>query len=55
MADHRVGTREEWRETREALLVREKEHTRLGDEQYAFETEDDGLQVRLRRHDEYGA
>jgi len=54
MADHKVGTREEWREAREALLAREKEHTRLGDElgrqrrelpwvpvekEYAFETE----------------
>ena len=54
MADHKVGTREEWREAREALLVREKEHTRRGDElasqrrelprvpmekEYAFETE----------------
>src|SRR5438132_12466524 len=29
--NHRVGTREEWRAAREALLTREKEHTRLGD------------------------
>jgi predicted dithiol-disulfide oxidoreductase (DUF899 family) len=29
---HRVGTREEWRAAREELLLREKEHTRLGDE-----------------------
>ena len=29
---HRIGTREEWTVAREALLVREKEHTRLGDE-----------------------
>ena len=29
---HRIGTREEWTAAREALLVREKEHTRLGDE-----------------------
>ena len=28
----RIGTREEWREARERLLAREKEHTRLGDE-----------------------
>ena len=32
MTDHRVGTREEWLAAREQLLVREKEHTRLGDE-----------------------
>src|SRR5205814_3073058 len=32
MADHEVGTREEWLAARERLLVREKEHTRLGDE-----------------------
>jgi predicted dithiol-disulfide oxidoreductase (DUF899 family) len=31
-AGHRIGTREEWAAAREALLVREKEHTRLGDE-----------------------
>jgi len=29
---HRTGTREEWLAAREALLVREKQHTRLGDE-----------------------
>ena len=29
--NHRVGTREEWIAAREALLTREKEHTRLGD------------------------
>jgi predicted dithiol-disulfide oxidoreductase (DUF899 family) len=29
---HRIGTREEWTAAREELLVREKEHTRLGDE-----------------------
>ncbi len=29
---HRIGTREEWTAAREALLVREKELTRLGDE-----------------------
>jgi predicted dithiol-disulfide oxidoreductase (DUF899 family) len=29
---HRIGTRDEWTVAREALLVREKEHTRLGDE-----------------------
>jgi predicted dithiol-disulfide oxidoreductase (DUF899 family) len=29
--DHRLGTRSEWLAARERLLVREKEHTRLGD------------------------
>ena len=32
MTDHAIGTREEWTAAREELLVREKEHTRLGDE-----------------------
>ena len=32
MIDHKIGTREEWLAAREQLLVREKEHTRLGDE-----------------------
>jgi predicted dithiol-disulfide oxidoreductase (DUF899 family) len=32
MADHRLGTREEWLAKREELLRREKEHTRMGDE-----------------------
>jgi len=32
MADHRIGTREEWLAARDQLLAREKEHTRLGDE-----------------------
>lgn len=32
MTEHRTGTREEWLAAREELLVREKEHTRLGDE-----------------------
>jgi predicted dithiol-disulfide oxidoreductase (DUF899 family) len=32
VTDHRIGTREEWTAAREDLLVREKEHTRLGDE-----------------------
>jgi predicted dithiol-disulfide oxidoreductase (DUF899 family) len=32
MTDHEIGTREEWLAAREQLLVREKEHTRLGDE-----------------------
>jgi predicted dithiol-disulfide oxidoreductase (DUF899 family) len=55
MTKHEIGTREEWLAAREALLVREKEHTRLGDElaeqrrglpwvpletEYRFETED---------------
>jgi predicted dithiol-disulfide oxidoreductase (DUF899 family) len=30
--NHRIGTRDEWLAAREALLVREKQHTRLGDE-----------------------
>jgi predicted dithiol-disulfide oxidoreductase (DUF899 family) len=32
MTDQKIGTREEWLVAREQLLVREKEHTRLGDE-----------------------
>src|SRR5947209_6935860 len=32
MADHKVGTREEWQAAREELLRREKEHTRMGDD-----------------------
>jgi predicted dithiol-disulfide oxidoreductase (DUF899 family) len=32
MTDHKIGTREEWTAARNALLAREKEHTRLGDE-----------------------
>jgi predicted dithiol-disulfide oxidoreductase (DUF899 family) len=32
MTEHKIGTREEWAATREELLAREKEHTRLGDE-----------------------
>jgi predicted dithiol-disulfide oxidoreductase (DUF899 family) len=55
MTGHRIGTREEWAAAREELLVREKEHTRLGDElarqrrelpwvrvekEYRFDTED---------------
>jgi predicted dithiol-disulfide oxidoreductase (DUF899 family) len=32
MAGHTIGTREEWLASREELLKREKEHTRLGDE-----------------------
>ena len=32
MTSHNIGTRDEWVAAREQLLVREKEHTRLGDE-----------------------
>ena len=32
LARHRIGTREEWLAARDALLAREKAHTRLGDE-----------------------
>jgi predicted dithiol-disulfide oxidoreductase (DUF899 family) len=32
MTNHKIGTREEWLASREDLLKREKEHTRLGDE-----------------------
>jgi predicted dithiol-disulfide oxidoreductase (DUF899 family) len=32
LTTHAIGTREEWLAARERLLVREKEHTRLGDE-----------------------
>ena len=32
MTAHTIGTRDEWLAAREQLLVREKEHTRLGDE-----------------------
>jgi predicted dithiol-disulfide oxidoreductase (DUF899 family) len=32
MTDRKIGSREEWEAAREALLRREKEHTRLGDE-----------------------
>ena len=31
MTAHRIGTRDEWLAARDALLVREKEHTRVGD------------------------
>ena len=55
MTQHEIGTREEWLAAREQLLVREKEHTRLGDQmaqqrrdlpwvpvdkEYRFDTED---------------
>jgi predicted dithiol-disulfide oxidoreductase (DUF899 family) len=32
MTDHRIATQEEWVAAREKLLIREKEHTRFGDE-----------------------
>jgi predicted dithiol-disulfide oxidoreductase (DUF899 family) len=32
VTDHKIATRQEWLAAREQLLVREKEHTRLGDE-----------------------
>jgi predicted dithiol-disulfide oxidoreductase (DUF899 family) len=32
MTHHLIGTRDEWLAAREELLIREKEHTRLGDE-----------------------
>jgi predicted dithiol-disulfide oxidoreductase (DUF899 family) len=32
MADHKIGTREEWVVARDELLAREKKYTRLGDE-----------------------
>jgi predicted dithiol-disulfide oxidoreductase (DUF899 family) len=32
MTDHKIGTRDERLAARERLLVREKEHTRRGDE-----------------------
>jgi predicted dithiol-disulfide oxidoreductase (DUF899 family) len=32
MTEHTIGTRPEWLAARDRLLVREKEHTRLGDE-----------------------
>ena len=55
MTTHRVGTRDEWLTARQALLAREKEHTRMGDElarqrrelpwvpvekEYGFDTDD---------------
>jgi predicted dithiol-disulfide oxidoreductase (DUF899 family) len=58
MTKHRVGTRDDWRAAREQLLVREKEHTRLGDDlarqrrelpwvavekEYTFDTDDGPL------------
>jgi predicted dithiol-disulfide oxidoreductase (DUF899 family) len=61
MTSHRVGTREEWRAARVALLAAEKEHTRRSDElarrrqdlpwvrvedEYAFDTEDGAATLR---------
>ena len=55
MTDHKVASRDEWLAAREALLAREKEHTRMADElarqrrelpwvrvekEYRFETDD---------------
>jgi predicted dithiol-disulfide oxidoreductase (DUF899 family) len=55
MTNHHIASREEWQAAREALLQREKEHTRMGDElarqrrelpwvpiekEYRFETDD---------------
>jgi predicted dithiol-disulfide oxidoreductase (DUF899 family) len=32
MTDHKIVNREEWADARQELLVREKEHTRRGDD-----------------------
>jgi len=55
MTDHKIATKQEWDAAREKLLIREKEHTRFGDElaqerrdlpwlpvdeDYRFDTED---------------
>jgi predicted dithiol-disulfide oxidoreductase (DUF899 family) len=65
MTKHRIGTREEWNAVREQLLLREKEHTRLGDElarlrrelpwvpvekEYRFDT-DDGAKALVELFD----
>jgi len=65
MPDHEVVNREEWATAREELLVREKEHTRLGDElasrrrelpwvrvekEYGFDT-DDGARTLVELFD----
>ena len=55
MTDHKTGTREEWQAAREALLRREKEHTRMADELARQRRElpwvpvEKGLPVRNRR------
>jgi predicted dithiol-disulfide oxidoreductase (DUF899 family) len=66
MTPARIGTREQWLAARERLLVREKEHTRLGDElararrdlpwvpletEYRFDT-DDGERALVELFDE---
>jgi predicted dithiol-disulfide oxidoreductase (DUF899 family) len=63
MTAHKLGTREEWQAARNALLEREKELTRRGDElarerrelpwvriekDYTFETEDGTQDVAAR-------
>src|SRR4030088_2543476 len=65
MTDHKVASREEWLAAREALLAREKEHTRIGDElarqrrelpwvpvekEYRFDT-DDGARALVELFD----
>jgi predicted dithiol-disulfide oxidoreductase (DUF899 family) len=65
MTKHRIGTREEWNAAREQLLLREKEHTRLGDvlarlrrelpwvpveKEYRFDT-DDGAKALVELFD----
>jgi predicted dithiol-disulfide oxidoreductase (DUF899 family) len=65
MTDHRVASRAEWQAAREALLEREKQYTRLGDElaelrrdlpwvrmekEYSFAT-DDGTKTLLELFD----
>src|SRR5262245_38537525 len=65
MSHHSIGTREDWLAAREQLLVREKEHTRLGDaiaqqrrelpwvpveKEYRFDT-DDGEKVLVELFD----
>jgi predicted dithiol-disulfide oxidoreductase (DUF899 family) len=48
MTHHRIGTREDWLAAREQLLVREKEHTRLGDE-LALGASGEGVPLRHGR------
>jgi predicted dithiol-disulfide oxidoreductase (DUF899 family) len=65
MNEHKVVNRKEWADAREQLLLREKEHTRLGDElarqrrklpwariekEYRFET-DDGTRTLVELFD----
>ena len=55
MTDHKIATPEEWYDARERLLLREKEHTRLGDElaqqppRAAVGARREGLSLRRRR------